>query len=369
MDVTAALSAFGGAVTAKLQAHDGSRENHLRGPLEVLLKNVGRALGLYVLPIGETRLRDLGVRPDYAIDVAGARVGYIELKSPGTGVPGNWTPTPREQRQWERLSLMPNVLYTDGQQWALYRGGELLGKIAHLSPSLDRASRRLQAVDKQFETILTDFLTWQPERPRTMRELVRAVAGLCRLLRDEVAEIIERESTGQLETTVFTVLAHEWRGLLFPRLTDRLFADAYAQTVTFALLLARVEGIDFTNRSVGEIALLLSKKHSLMGKALAVLTQDSVEGDSIVIDTMTRVISVVEWDQFDDEAYPLLYEKFLEAYDPDLRKESGSYYTPVDVVRFMTRFVDDVLRHRLERKTGFAAHDVIVVDPAMGALC
>jgi len=44
----------------------------------------------------------------------------------------------------------------------------------------------------------------------------------------------------------FTVLAHEWRGLLFPHLTNKLFPDAYAQTVTFALLLARVEGIDFT---------------------------------------------------------------------------------------------------------------------------
>jgi len=91
-----------------------------------------------------------------------------------------------------------------------------------------------------------------------------------------------------------------------------------------------------------------------------------VEGDSIVVDTMIRVIGVVEWDEFGDEAYPLLYEKFLEAYDPDLRKESGSYYTPVEVVRFMTRFVDDVLCLKLERKTGFAANDVIVVDPAMG---
>jgi hypothetical protein len=216
MDVTAALSVFGSAVTAKLRTHDGSRENHLRGPLEVLLKSVGRALGLHVVPVGETRLQDLGVRPDYAIDVAGSRVGYIELKAPDTGVPGTWSPTPREQRQWERLSLLPNVVYTDGQQWALYRGGELVGKIAQLSPPLDRASRRLRAVDGQFEHMLVNFLTWRPERPRTMRELVRAVAGLCRLLRDEVSEIVQSESTGKLETNVFTVLAHEWRGLLFP---------------------------------------------------------------------------------------------------------------------------------------------------------
>ena len=37
-------------------------------------------------------------------------------------------------------------------------------------------------------------------------------------------------------------LARDWRQLLFPDADDEQFADAYAQTVTFALLLARSEG-------------------------------------------------------------------------------------------------------------------------------
>ena len=37
-------------------------------------------------------------------------------------------------------------------------------------------------------------------------------------------------------------LAGDWRQLLFPDATDAQFADAYAQTVAFALLLGRSEG-------------------------------------------------------------------------------------------------------------------------------
>ena len=38
------------------------------------------------------------------------------------------------------------------------------------------------------------------------------------------------------------------------------------------------------------------------------------------------------------------YEHFLEVYDNELRKQTGSYYTPPEVVTAMVRLVDAVLR-------------------------
>src|SRR5262249_15907399 len=156
----------------------------------------------------------------------------------------------------------------------------------------------------------------------------------------------------------------DWRKLLFPGLTHEEFADAYAQTVTFALLLARVDGIVFEDRGLGQIAAQLGKNHSLMGKALAVLTHDTVEGRSIVVETLKRVIGVVDWDTISDgsaDSYLHLYEHFLEVYDSELRKRSGSYYTPTEVVSFMVCFVEDILKTRFGRPYGFAAEDVVVV--------
>ena len=122
----------------------------------------------------------------------------------------------------------------------------------------------------------------------------------------------------------------------------------------------------FHGQSIGEIARLLGKKHSLMGRALTVLTDQPEEEHSVALTTMIRVLSVVDWADFPDDSYAMLYENFLAKYDPALRRKSGVYYTPAPLVSFMTRFVDDVLRTRLGRPLGFAEKDVIVVDPAMG---
>src|SRR5436305_10464919 len=50
-----------------------------------------------------------------------------------------------------------------------------------------------------------------------------------------------------------------------------------------------------------------------------------------------------------------------------VRKKTGSYYTPPEVVSAMVNLVDEALRGPLfERPAGFAASDVIVADPAVG---
>ena len=317
--------------------------------------------------IGETRLPDLSLRPDYAVDVDGARVGYVELKRPGQGVPGTWSnPSQHDRAQWEKFRLLPNVLYSDGEQFGRYSFGKLQGTVAQLAPSLDRASSKLAAVDSAFERTLSDFLLWEPERPRSLDELIRLIAALCRLLRDDVAVELYRENAGLSRSRTFSELAADWRQVLFPNLTDAEFADQYAQTISFALLLARVEGISFQGRAIGEIARLLGKQHSLMGRALTVLTDQPEEEHSVALTTMVRVFSVVDWSEFPDDSFAMLYENFLAEYDPALRRKSGVYYTPASLVSFMTRFVDDVLRDRMGRRLGSAGRDVIVVDPAMG---
>ena len=46
-------------------------------------------------------------------------------------------------------------------------------------------------------------------------------------------------------------------------------------------------------------------------------------------------------------AVQYFYEPFLEAYDPELRKQLGVWYTPREVVRYMVARVDQVLREEL----------------------
>jgi hypothetical protein len=60
------------------------------------------------------------------------------------------------------------------------------------------------------------------------------------------------------------------------------------------------------------------------------------------------------------------YEPFLEAFDPDLRKSLGVWYTPREVVRYQVRTIDSLLRNELGCDRGFADENVIVLDPCCG---
>lgn len=368
--VAAAVSTFGASVKPRL-AGPGDPEDQMRGPLEALLTSVATALGLSLVPHGESSLSDLRIRPDYAIEIDGAIVGYVEVKAPGKGAdPTAWSKASHDRRQWEKVSALPNVLYTDGNEWGLYRTGERAGTVARLTESVRTAGAALAPANDDLARSLTAFLRWAPTEPRTLGQMVESVAGLCRLLRDEVLDTLLTEGQAPAQSPKpFTALAADWRALLFPGATDWEFADGYAQTVTFGLLLARVEKIDFDGKRIGEIANRLGKSHSLMGRALDVLTDESLGHLALTMDTLLRVIGAVNWTRFEKskrDPYLYLYEHFLEVYDPELRKETGSYYTPVEVVDAMVRLTDDLLRNRLDKPLGFASDSVVVVDPAMG---
>ena len=66
------------------------------------------------------------------------------------------------------------------------------------------------------------------------------------------------------------------------------------------------------------------------------------------------------------EAVPYFYEPFLEAFDPDLRKQLGVWYTPSEVVRYMVARVDRALRNDLGIADGLSAENVFVLDPCCG---
>lgn len=365
--VRVAVSTFGAEVTPKLKG-GGWQEDQLRGPLETLIRTVGARLGFSITLTGEVPLVDLRARPDYAVSVDGALVGYIELKKPGRGADPSLF-TGDSAAQWEKLRLLPNVLYCDGDEFALYRSGQLAGQLARMKGSVRTSGARLAPDSGALARVLQDFLTWQPKPPRTTTQLVRSVAGLCRLLCDEVAESMVQEKAGR-RRRIFTEIAEEWRRLLFPETTDDEFIEQFGQTVVFALLLARVEGIAFEGESVHAIASKLGKRHSLMGKALDVLTEESATGDlSTTLDTLLRVVGAVEWSRLDDgsgDSYLLLYEDFLQIYDRELRVRTGSYYTPHGVVEAMVRLTEAILKRSFGIGAGFASSEVVVVDPAMG---
>ena len=89
-----------------------------------------------------------------------------------------------------------------------------------------------------------------------------------------------------------------------------------------------------------------------------------------VLDHATDALNRVQRDFFttfrEEDAVQYFYEPFLEAFDPELRKELGVWYTPREIVRYMVERVDHLLRTELHEPLGLASPNVQVLDPCCG---
>ncbi len=82
---------------------------------------------------------------------------------------------------------------------------------------------------------------------------------------------------------------------------------------------------------------------------------------------LNRVDRAAFFTQFQEhEAVQYFYEPFLEAFDPELRKGLGVWYTPIEIVKYMVARTDTVLREELGLEDGLADENVYVLDPGCG---
>ena len=90
-----------------------------------------------------------------------------------------------------------------------------------------------------------------------------------------------------------------------------------------------------------------------------------------VLDWTAAALNRVDREAFfakfgEGEAVPYFYEPFLQAFDPELRKQLGVWYTPTEVVRYMVARVDKALKDDLGIADGLAGENVYVLDPCCG---
>jgi hypothetical protein len=313
--------------------------------------------------IGESSLSELKTRPDYAVTVANALVGFVELKAPTKGADPRKFKDKHDKAQWEKLQPLPNLIYTDGNAFSLWQDGALVGEVIKLDGDIEKAGASLKA-PQGLLTLFESFLNWKPIAPANAKALAETTARLCRLLREEVTEQLEKKAE------VLTGLASDWRVWLFPDATDERFADGYAQAVAFGMLMARARGIKLST-GLPQVAQELSKTATLIGAALKLLTDDAANQETLKtsLGTLVRVLDAVNWNKISKdfpEAWLYFYEDFLEVYDNELRKKTGSYYTPAEVVGAMVSLTDEALRTRFGLHAGLASPAVTLADPAVG---
>lgn len=318
-----------------------------------------------VLTKTEAHVDGLGGRPDIGVEVQDALCGHVELKAPGAGAQAQRFKG-RDRAQWQKFKALPNLIYTDACEWALYRSGDLqpadAPELVRLDGVIERGAAALTEQNlAQLYRLLTDFLDWGFIAPTGPKALAETLAPICRLLRDDVALAVAKEGSALRR------LSAEMRDYLFPHASDEDFADIYAQTLTYALLLARLNGE--TLLTTASAAARLDSRHGLLAETLRVLTQSLARAEiDLPMSLLERVIGAVDPVRLGRRGDPWLYfyEDFLSAHDPKRRKEYGVYYTPQQVVGCQTALVAELLDKAFNKPMSFADEGVVMLDSSAG---
>lgn len=356
----------------------GQPEAQISQPVAGLIEDFSTELMGTVATIHrEVPFDDGLVRPDFGVRVKHLITGHVELKAPETSLdPDTYGKTTHNGVQWQRLKNIPNLLHTNGKEWRLWRYGEMVTESPARFHTADIKKHRGYAdFTSNFEGMLRAFLTWEPSPIYTVNKLITTIAPLASLLREDVLAALKDERKRQKRSeqpilSPFLGLKDDWQAMLYPRSTDEEFADGFAQTVVFSLVIALSEGQDLSGKNIADIAQELRGNHTLLGRSLDLLTEHiEHSATATTIETITRALSATQWKriaQGRSDIYLHLYEHFLTLYDAQRRENTGSYYTPVEIVDGMVNLTDQALRTYLNRPKGFSDESVSVIDPAMG---
>lgn len=142
---------------------------------------------------------------------------------------------------------------------------------------------------------------------------------------------------------------HEIFNKALATLDEDGFADAYAQTITYGLLAARwlSKGSDkrFTRTGVADLLPSTSPfLHDLFKKLVNAKFSNNLEW---LLDDLASLLSrTMVREVFAGEKDPSIhfYQDFLDAYDPQIRKDRGVYYTPDEVVSYIVRTAHTALQ-------------------------
>ncbi len=383
---TDALIAFARAVRLDRRANpsvagDGTGLELLLAPrfqslIETLLQ---QRMGHPPRVLPEYRRTGIG-RPDLAFaQPAQPARAFIELKEPSKSL------DPRRLRghdanQFRRFRELPLWGFCNFHTIHLYRRHEqqaqaiLLAAIVLDPATSDAAAER--SIKRQdvtgFLNILDVLAMAQPAPVRNAKDFAQSLAHAARLLRRIVADQCAEGAPPALDAVrdVFrdTLFAHAAAGGYDTSNEDELFANAFAQTLAFGLLLAR----ESSGREVDQDAFrqLSEGTYPLLRATLQALTLDQVldtlgVGFDVIRDTVNSFAPemLVTRRGYDPILY--FYEDFLAVFDENARMQYGVFFTPVDVVNYIIASTDAALRDGLG-SDGLLDHEVVLLDPACG---
>ncbi|MBQ9226065.1 MAG: N-6 DNA methylase [Fibrobacter sp.] len=300
--------------------------------------------------------------PDYIIakgkGATSIPVAFVEAKDIGdSDLDGNR----QHKEQFNRYkNSLDHILFTDYLDFHLYENGEFINSIR----IAEIKGNKIALIDDNvpmFLEMVAHIAESTPQKITSSTKLAQMMAAKARLL----AEVIEKTLEADSEKT--GELAGQWKSfqkVLIHDLTERQFADIYAQTICYGMFAARLHDDTPDTFSREEAATLIPKTNPFLRKVFQNVAAFDVDTSiAWIVDELAETFRVTDmpkvmknFGKATGQADPMIhfYEDFLRYYDPKQKKACGVYYTPEPVVHFIVNAVDEILKTRFGLSDGLA---------------
>lgn len=352
-----------------------AREESYYANLDELIKKTAAFLKVKNIDVTMLPKKTEAGNPDFRIwDGKNHITGYIEAKDPSTA---NLDYTEGTDQLKRYCDTFPNVILTNFYEFRLYRGGQRIAQAMIGRPIIARKLHTAPPVENcdQFKDLFETFFSFSLPKIKSARSLAIELAKRTRFLCDEVIAV-EMEEDGTKGQKQIIGVFEAFKKYLIGTLTERQFADLYAQTITYGLFAARTRANGEFNRRMA-FDYIPNTIGILRDVFRFISLEEPPKSLQIIVEDIAELLQVTDVKKILHEYYstgkgkdPIIhfYETFLSTYDPEIRERRGVYYTPESVVGYIVRSVHSILKTHFGLSDGLASYEVKLLDPAGGTL-
>ena len=343
---------------------DATAELSLHTHLKTFLAEAAAHLGYAVTITHEPRRMEIG-RPDFVVKLPnGGLLGYIEAEAPDKHLDAL---TGHAQSQNARfIENLDNFLLTNFVEFRLYTGGALRASAKFSGTEAGTAGESASSV----AALLERFLGARPMPIETPAVLAKHLARRTRELQTQIAATLTDK-----ESDVYRMFS-AFKATLLSTLSPSDFADMYAQTLAYGLFAARCTLPNATNFSRLTAYDALPRSNPFLRQLFHLVASPTLEENvTYILDELANLLQNVSTTMLrtafatkthSEDPVIHFYESFLAAYAPRRRVERGVYYTPPQVISYIVRSVDTLLKTQLKKQDGLADDATLILDPATG---
>ena len=352
-----------------------SNEHTYRTPLENLLKSF--AVKLYPnsnISIQQEVSAERKIFPDFtAMDEDKGIIGFIECKDIGfdlhKAIEGNGNFKIYKEQLLKYLNKHNNLIYTDYINFIYLTLDKNQIKIKN---EISLSSKDLDNNIKILENMLEDFFVYKIKEIDKKDYFLSTLARKTNILKIYIELELENKE-GYLKNHIKGL----FEDTIFNDLSDKDFADAFSQIISFSLLFYRLnerKNVDLNSfRNMPEYI-------PIFREFLSTINFDSLDENiryviNLIIKSINSYDEKIFYDKLSykerhdtDKEDPFIYayEYFLKEFDAKTRNARGVFYTPIEAVRYIIKSIDEILKDKLNIADGIYGEEVHILDFAAG---